>query len=554
MKLNKKVMFITALTLTLGAGVAALNNRNDANVVEAAVGAGKYIYFARPLNSGDTNWANTYQDNNIYAHVHADGKSWKSSSELMTWVANDDNYVYYRYQMTANVASTGVNFASSGEVNDWENISTRDVQTANQTVPTDAKNCFYGQYVLSGGYTTGSWGEFKQYSLTIDYNGGSLDGVESRKIAINANGTSVTINDVPSRDGYAFKGWATTANATETNVALTHTLNKNATYYAVWEENSTAVTYKFVLGDQTINVPGTRDVLPEVPEFEGYQIVDSLEDMTYDEETTTYTINNYFQKVETKSSLRLSYTCEGQEPNVQDGFTRYYCETSKKNVNAYIWNSVSGVTMSTWPGTQLNKLVDNIYYIDVPLNTYDSIIFNDGSSQTANLVLPTTDNCCVLTSFSDLSWKTYSEITFTSVNNVGLRFGFAGVAKDFLHVNELETALKLKLSYVGTTGVNEKVVTINEEDIATVDGTYQYGYVLPMVASQYSTLAEDANVYNTEFTAQLIVEVDGVEYPMNEKTFSVASLADYYIANAASLGISSSKVEMINLLKTTYCA
>lgn len=54
---------------------------------------------------------------------------------------------------------------------------------------------------------------------------------------------------------------------------------------------------------------------------------------------------------------------------------------------AYVWNSVSGSELTTWPGTKINKS-NNVFSFQVDLNKYDSIIFTSSNNgpQTVDLL------------------------------------------------------------------------------------------------------------------------------------------------------------------------
>ena len=81
----------------------------------------------------------------------------------------------------------------------------------------------------------------------------------------------------------------------------------------------------------------------------------------------------------------------------------YFTNTDNwSTVNAYYWNAGGEIT---WPGLPMTKVEDNIYSIVVPAGM-KYIIFNNGSTQTGNIDLPT-DNKNMYT-YSTSSWSTYS--------------------------------------------------------------------------------------------------------------------------------------------------
>ena len=75
------------------------------------------------------------------------------------------------------------------------------------------------------------------------------------------------------------------------------------------------------------------------------------------------------------------------------------------NINVYTWDS-TGPTNGNWPGTKIQyDSVSGYYYVD-DIATGTNIIFNDGSNQTADLVVPTNGNN--LFSQDSNSWSTYN--------------------------------------------------------------------------------------------------------------------------------------------------
>ena len=56
-------------------------------------------------------------------------------------------------------------------------------------------------------------------------------------------------------------------------------------------------------------------------------------------------------------------------------------------VNVYAWND-NGASTGAWPGSAMTKYVGNIYSFDIPADSVN-VIFNDGSNQTSDLVIPT---------------------------------------------------------------------------------------------------------------------------------------------------------------------
>lgn len=75
--------------------------------------------------------------------------------------------------------------------------------------------------------------------------------------------------------------------------------------------------------------------------------------------------------------------------------------TQWASVNAYAYNS-DGALIGGWPGAAMTDNGNNIYMIRVP-NGATEIIFNDGTNQTADLVIPTDGNNL----FNGETWRRY---------------------------------------------------------------------------------------------------------------------------------------------------
>ena len=91
------------------------------------------------------------------------------------------------------------------------------------------------------------------YTITYNANGGeNAPGTQTKTHGIDLILSSV----VPTRVGYTFKGWATTADGAVTyNAGNTYSINENTTLYAVWEINTYTITYNANGGE---NAPGTQ--------------------------------------------------------------------------------------------------------------------------------------------------------------------------------------------------------------------------------------------------------------------------------------------------------
>lgn len=83
--------------------------------------------------------------------------------------------------------------------------------------------------------------------------------------------------------------------------------------------------------------------------------------------------------------------------NTGDSIDVYFTNSlGWSTVNAYIWKDGGG-NNGNWPGSAMQYVETNsqgqkIYKITIPAGTYDRIIFNNGSTQTVDLVLSNTNN------------------------------------------------------------------------------------------------------------------------------------------------------------------
>ena len=86
-----------------------------------------------------------------------------------------------------------------------------------------------------------NWTANTTYTVSYNANGGS--GAPSSQTK--THGVSLTLSSTkPTREGYTFKGWATSANGSVAYAAgASYTANSNATLYAVWQANTYTVTF-----------------------------------------------------------------------------------------------------------------------------------------------------------------------------------------------------------------------------------------------------------------------------------------------------------------------
>ena len=88
--------------------------------------------------------------------------------------------------------------------------------------------------------------------------------------------------------------------------------------------------------------------------------------------------------------------------------TTLYCVAPENwtNCNVYAWVGATGENNSGWPGVPMQKGADGVWYAEVDA-TFDKVIFNNGSAQTADLDMPVDDK--VQFNYAAKAWSTRGE-------------------------------------------------------------------------------------------------------------------------------------------------
>ena len=87
--------------------------------------------------------------------------------------------------------------------------------------------------------------------VTFDANGGAFEGGKD-ELTVKAEGSNVTKPANPTRDGYTFKGWADSKDATEANVTDFSNVDASKAVYAVWEQ----------VADKKLDLKAPNDLVP----------------------------------------------------------------------------------------------------------------------------------------------------------------------------------------------------------------------------------------------------------------------------------------------------
>jgi uncharacterized repeat protein (TIGR02543 family) len=113
-------------------------------------------------------------------------------------------------------------------------------------------------YTVTGDVTFyARWGTSSQYQVTFNAN---YDNSGDAQVIEVIPGNKIKEKQItkPTRSGYAFKGWATSANATESDIiSLPYTPSSDVTLYAVWSRLTYKITFNYNYPDLADDAKGT---------------------------------------------------------------------------------------------------------------------------------------------------------------------------------------------------------------------------------------------------------------------------------------------------------
>ncbi len=249
---------------------------------------------------------------------------------------------------------------------------------------------------------TAGW-KANEYTYTFDANEGTFTSGatdSTRKVTAEYD-TDITdkIAEItnPTRNGYVFKGWATTKSATVADVDLTlitkMTLTDNVTYFAVWEKGKFTVTYKY--NDPT-DADKTKTQVFENVEFESTPEVWSKNIEGYDFDGW-YTADITGERVQYTPGA--TFTMPGNDVTFEatfsagDNYIYYYKLSTADSANIgsrkYLTAAAIGTsdvtatnTGYTFTGWNYYSKDDNSEYAQYVVDTYNT----DGSVATGHFV------------------------------------------------------------------------------------------------------------------------------------------------------------------------
>ena len=271
----------------------------------------------------------------------------------------------------------------------------------------------YGWHDSSSAAVTSGWPGNKMTMVEGDIYKAEIP-VTATNIIFNNNAGSQTANLVPSADNDTYdlsNGYWSTRGQVD--------LADN--YYIFYTTNSGAYNgfdYRFVDNKVSVNFSETSYVW--ITDSNGVQY---MTDGWQGEVTSTTlktldaitgvpdklpvpagTTVNFTMVPNANGTITLSYTTGGSSSG--SSTRTVYFDNSSKNwskVNIYAWSDATGNYTGEWPGTAMTSIGSKIYSYEVP-TAATKVIFNNGSSQTNDLFIPTDGRNL----YNGSSWSVYS--------------------------------------------------------------------------------------------------------------------------------------------------
>lgn len=527
-------IFKKALIVALSAGLVVVPSTLDKveEVEAASLSVGQVLYL-KP----NSNWQ---ADNARFAiYTFGTAENWQS----MTKVSNGDTV----YRVVVNKANANLIFcrmSPSATANNWSNKwnQTADLTWSSGNMYTVASGTWD-----NGG---GSWSTYKEFGYTLYLNDGTSATYGSAKNAlVYGQDTTVTLaSKSPTREGYNFLGWSTSADATEAEYQNTATFNvtSDVTLYAVWEEAAaTDCKVTYIINGNEFSVTGTigTSVEDNIPTTQitnsNYKVLawDKTGELTGD---TTVTATTYYKTIDqVKAELNFSYNYYSKLVIFQcpigynDGVPSLTATNSKTN-------ETKTLDMN-WCGDSEDGLKKE-WYANVDVE-YDKLTFNwknGGTSQTYTCDRDFEKNAIWWDSASSNGTWAYDVETnntvasgvqyqINRVSNMKLRVGtLALLASDFAGVDTYGIRIAKGSEFAddtfyGPTWSTEEVVKVDADGNADENGEYiRWNAVVNNIPEEY---------YTGSFTATAYVVIDGVTYDIctgGPRTVSVVDLASTY--------------------------
>ena len=125
-----------------------------------------------------------------------------------------------------------------------------------------------GKTLASSNQTVNVYAQWKINTWTVTYNKNTTDTVSNMPSnQTKTYGKTLALSsNIPTRTGYGFQGWATSANGEVVYASgANYTANNNTTLYAVWKADTYVVSYNANAGDDAVIVPRSQFKEHNVP-------------------------------------------------------------------------------------------------------------------------------------------------------------------------------------------------------------------------------------------------------------------------------------------------
>ena len=113
-----------------------------------------------------------------------------------------------------------------------------------------------------------------------------------------------------------------------------------------------------------------------------------------------------------RSMVGHSYGSDDRCPcgavKAQERTIYFYNTNGWKNVNIYSWYNQGTEITASWPGNAMTKVSEHLYSYILPGDA-ENVIFNNGSTQTTDLLLPSISSNQNMYDYASGTWKAYSE-------------------------------------------------------------------------------------------------------------------------------------------------
>ena len=126
----------------------------------------------------------------------------------------------------------------------------------------------FGKTLNTGNVSINIYAQWTIKTYTVTYNKNTTDTVSNMPSnQTKTYGKTLALSsNIPTRAGYGFQGWATSANGKVVYASgANYTANNGATLYAVWEADTYIVSYNSNAGDDAVIVPSSQSKVHNVP-------------------------------------------------------------------------------------------------------------------------------------------------------------------------------------------------------------------------------------------------------------------------------------------------